>query len=433
MKKTVLSLAISLLTAAPAYAVDPADVDWAKVPTNNLVLFYPGQSTYQWLRSKDHKRAFMQTQEGQACVACHLNEEKVLGDTLVKEGRLEPTPVEGKNGSIDLNFQVAYDDENAYFRFQWKTLNNYAGTAHPYWRYDGKAWKAFGGPKLNENVQSGEQPGIYEDRMSIIIDDGKVPMFKEQGCWLTCHNGERDNPDLPETADVKDNPLFKHLKKKDVRKYIPSSRTDEDASWDMGKTPEEIAQLKADGVFLDLMQWRGHRSNPVGMADDFNVMEYRLGDAGKNPFAKNWDNEAKQPKYMYDPAKFDNKSVKFEDIRKMPTTLIREQNAMPFDPNAGWQEGDLIPEYVVSREDAKGSAADNGQAKGEWKDGMWTVVWARKLNLANPDDKALSDGKSYNFSFATHDDNITTRGHFVSFPVTVGFGADATIKATKLN
>jgi hypothetical protein len=117
----------------------------------------------------------------------------------------------------------------------------------------------------------------------------------------------------------------------------------------------------------------------------------------------------------------------------MPTTLIREQNAMPFDPNAGWQEGDLIPEYVVSREDAKGSAADNGQAKGEWKDGMWTVVWARKLNLANPDDKALSDGKSYNFSFATHDDNITTRGHFVSFPVTVGFGADATIKATKLN
>lgn len=221
MKKTALSLAITLLTAGPALAVDPAEVDWSKVPTNEMVLFYPGQSTYQWLRSKDHKRAFMQTQEGQACVACHLDEEELLGNTMVQEGRLEPTPVEGKNGSIKLGFQVAYDNDNAYFRFQWKTLNDYAGVAHPYWRYDGKGWKAFGGPKLNENVQSGEQPGIYEDRMSIIIDDGKVPMFKEQGCWLTCHNGERDNPDLPETADVKANPLFKHLNKKDVRKYIP--------------------------------------------------------------------------------------------------------------------------------------------------------------------------------------------------------------------
>ncbi|MDH5212576.1 MAG: ethylbenzene dehydrogenase-related protein, partial [Betaproteobacteria bacterium] len=183
---------------------------------------------------------------------------------------------------------------------------------------------------------------------------------------------------------------------------------------------------------LDLMQWRAHRSNPVGMADDFYVLEYRNGDAGKNPFGSNEDKDKHQPKYMYDASKVGKKALREEDIRKGATALVREQNAVPFDPNAGWQDGDLIPEYVVSGEDAKGSAADNKQAKGVWKGGMWTVVWARPLNLANADDKALKVGKVYNFGFAVHDDNITTRGHHISFPVKVGFGAKADIEATKL-
>jgi hypothetical protein len=107
---------------------------------------------------------------------------------------LEPTPVAGKNGVIQLNLQVAYDNENAYFRAQWKTRNPYPGEAHPFVRYDGKEWKPYGFPKLDAVVQKGEQPGIYEDRFSIMIDDGGVPAFANQGCWLTCHNGERDNP-----------------------------------------------------------------------------------------------------------------------------------------------------------------------------------------------------------------------------------------------
>ncbi|HDO51432.1 MAG TPA: hypothetical protein ENH05_01700, partial [Rhizobiales bacterium] len=370
--------------------------------------------------------------EGEACVDCHKGEEKEIGNKLVVEGDLEPMPVEGKNGFINLKFQVAYDDNDAYFRFQWKTLNNYPGWAHPYYRYDGKAWKVYGYPKLDAVVQDGEQPGIYEDRMSMMIDDGKVENYAKQGCWITCHDGQRDNPDRPTTDEVKANALFKYLKKKDVRKYLPSTRTD-GSSWDKGKTPEEIAKIKAAGGFLDLMQWRGHRSNPVGMSDDFYVLEYRNSDAGKNPFSSNFDKKAKHPKYMYDEKKFGKKFVRVEDIRKMETALVRERNAVPFDPNAGWKEGDLIPKYVISREDAKGSAADNNRSKGVWKDGVWTVVWARKLGLTNPDDKALKEGGVYTFGFAAHDDNITTRGHHVSFPVSIGFGAKADIEATKLN
>jgi len=431
MKRTLLMISITALMAGTAYAGDPSAVDWASVPTQTIKLFWPGQSTYEWLRSPAHKRANLQTKEGQACVACHLNEEEEMGNRLVGGHDLEPMPVDGKNGAINLKFQVAYDKDDAYFRFQWKTLKDYPGYAHPYLRFDGKEWHQFGYPRLDEVVQDGEQPGIYEDRMSMMIDDGSVADFKNQGCWLTCHNGERDSPDRPSTEDVKANELFKALKKKDVRKYLPSTRTD-GMSWDKGKTLEEIAKIKAAGGFLDLMQWRAHRSNPVGMADDFYVLEYRNSDAGKNPFGKNVDKKTHQPKFMYNEKVFGKKSVVFEDIRKMPTTLIREKNAVPFDPNAGWKEGDLIPEYIVSREDSKGSAADNNRAKGVWKDGMWTVVWARPLGLANPDDKALKEGGVYTFGFATHDDNITTRGHFVSFPIQVGFGAKAAIEATKL-
>jgi hypothetical protein len=91
----------------------------------------------------------------------------------------------------------------------------------------------------------------------------------------------------------------------------------------------------------------------------------------------------------------------------------------------------MVPDYLTSREDAKGSAADN-RAIASWKDGMWTVVIIRPLGLANDDDKTLKDGGVYNVGFAVHDDNITTRGHYVSFVRTLGLGANADIQAVKL-
>ena len=111
MKRTVLLMGVAALVAGPAFAGDPASIDWSQVPTKSLTLFYPGQSTYQWLRSPEHKRADLQTIEGQACVACHKDEEEELGETLVKEGRLEPTPLPGKNAFVKLDLQAAHDDD----------------------------------------------------------------------------------------------------------------------------------------------------------------------------------------------------------------------------------------------------------------------------------------------------------------------------------
>jgi hypothetical protein len=422
-----LALAMSALFPL-AHAADVASIDWSRVPARTLTLFYPGQSSYQWLRSPEHPGAGL-VAGGGACITCHKGTEDKLGNKLVKGGKLEPTPPAGKNGTLPLSVQAAYDDQNAYFRFQWKTKRDYPGDGYPYYRFDGKEWKPYGAPRLSAPAYKGEQPALYEDRMSMLIDDGTVPNFQTQGCWLTCHNGERDNPNQASAAEVAANPFYQAIKRADVRKYLPLTRTDANASWDKGVTVEQLAQLKAEGKFLDLIQWRAHRSNPVGMADDGWVLDWRNFDAGANPFASNMDGKTKQPRYMFKGA---DKAFSDANPPKNGGVLALGQNTVPFDPNAGWKAGDLLPQYTVSAEAAKGSAADNRNVKGVWKDGTWTVVWARPLNLANPDDKALKEGKAYTFGFAVHDDNITTRGHQVSFPVTVGFGAKADIEATKL-
>ena len=249
-----------------------------------MTLFYPGQSSYEWLRTSSHPGA-KPVLDGTACITCHTGMEKTLGDKIVKGGPLEPAPVKGKNGTVDLKVQAAYDAKNAYLRFQWKTLNPYPGSEHQYLRFDGREWKVYGYPKLDKVVQDGTQPGIYEDRMTIMIDDGKVPVFAQQGCWLTCHNGQRDMPKQFTNDEVKANALLTAIKKSDVRKYLPDTRNDP-SDWKSGKSVEDIAKIKASGGFVDLIQWRAHRSHAVGMADDGYVLEFRNSDAGKDMFGE---------------------------------------------------------------------------------------------------------------------------------------------------
>ncbi|MCK2096206.1 ethylbenzene dehydrogenase-related protein [Thauera aromatica] len=439
MKKTAVFLGVSVIVAGCAsVATGPQAIDWNKIPATKVALFYPGQSSYQWLRSEAHAGAAKETARGDACTSCHDDpkEEQRQGAKILRgDHPLEPhaAVLKGKNGHIDMTVQAAYDDKNAYLRFQYKTNNpNHPGNDYPGYRFDGKEWKAYGGMRLNKNVLAGKTGIVYENRVNIMLDDGKVPGFAQQGCWLTCHNGERDMQKEPTKAEVEANALMQAIKKSDVRKFIPGTRTNP-MDWSTGKSLEEIAKMKANGEFLELMQWRSHRSDKVGGADDGFVLEYRNFDAGKNHFASNMDGKIKLPKFMFDPAKFGGKAFAASDYGgKKELILIQGVNAVPFDPNAGWKEGDILPQYVLSAAEATGSAADN-KAISEWKDGVQTVVFIRPLGLTNADDKALKPGGVYNVGFAIHDDNMTGRGHHVSYAKTLGIGTKADITAVKLN
>ena len=101
--------------------------------------------------------------------------------------------------------------------------------------------------------------------------------------------------------------------------------------------------------------------------------------------------------------------------------------------DAGWKKGDVLPGCLLSRADASGSAADNADVRGTWADGQWTVLWTRKLDTGHAtDDKTLKPGSVVNVGFAVHDDNVTTRFHHVSFPLTLGVGANGRISSVAL-
>lgn len=428
---------LTMGVANVSFAAETRAIDWANVPTKSLTLFYPGQSTYGWLLSPDHKKGDKQVAQGKACLDCHEGDEKHLGNKLVKGGGIEPTPIAGKNGTVDVAVQAAHDAEYVYFRFQWKTNLNREGRMHDYLRFDGKQWKWYGGDRNEKEVRSGEQPPMYEDRFAIMLDDGKVPLFAQHGCWLACHDGMRDTRNAAVGDPVKKHPLLgdADMKQSDIRKYLASTRTDDAASWDKTKSREEIDKIKAAGEFLELMQWRVARSNPVGMADDGYVLEYRKSDEGKDPFSWNVDRRTMTPLNMFDAAKVGAKALRAEDIGNpaKPAAIVKETNAVPFDANAEWKEGDILPGRLVSRTNAKGSAADNDATSGTWKDGVYTLVWRRKLDTGHPaDDKIMKVGGTYTVGFSVHDDNVTTRFHHVSFPQKLGIGVDADIKAVTL-
>ena len=83
MSRTLLAIGIAA-SAATATAADPATIDWTKVPVSAVTLFYPGQSSYQWLRN-DHRKGkgAKAVADGQACVRCHEGDERAMGAAIV--------------------------------------------------------------------------------------------------------------------------------------------------------------------------------------------------------------------------------------------------------------------------------------------------------------------------------------------------------------
>lgn len=197
------------------------------------------------------------------------------------------------------------------------------------------------------------------------------------------------------------------------------------------------AQREA-GYFLDLWHWRGHRSNPIGMSDDQRVDVVRGGDGGKSAATSNWDGDKKQPKLMFNAATAGHKALKWDDITQgklsqESTYFLREGDAVPFDPAAGWANGDTLPRRILRTPD--GSSADIAvQGKGRWADGHWDVTLVRKLDTGNPlDDKVLKDQGAYTVAFAIHRNATGGRWHYVSLPATLGLGRAGDIVAQRFD
>jgi hypothetical protein len=395
-----------MTTSPVVQAVDVESLDWSQVPVNKPRLYYPGQSSYQWLRTAEHKKATEETKAGEACLRCHKGEQKSLGEILVVENRLEPDPIADKSGYKRLSVQAAHDDQYLYMRFSWKTDGEGPGNIGNFMRFDGSEWGWWGNHRQHEAVIDEEQPAIYPDRLGIMIGDTKATLYPEHGCWMTCHDSMVGMAEQADEEEVGEHPVISQLYHSIgipitnylVRKYLPGSRS-EGTEWAAVKSEDELLALRKEGAFLDLIIWDASMTNPAGVAADFNVLEIKKIDEGTKP-----------------------------------KHLIVGQNTVPFDAGK-IKEGDLLPAHVLDTGSAKGSAADVDYAKGVLEDGKYTVVMRRKLDTGHPlDDKVLKVGGVYTFSFSIHDDASGKRAHHVSFPVTVSIGpGKADIQAVTLN
>jgi len=315
--------------------------------------------------------------------------------------------------TVPLQVQAAYNDTTMFFRYRWPSAR--AGIFHDVLRYEEGKWVTEGNP-----VPGSQADGMHEDRVAMMLDDGSVPEFGRYGGYITIGAG---------VAGLTDEAP------KEVTKYLPKTRN-RLGQWEDMAPDETQAKLRKAGYFLDLWHWRGGRSNPVGQADDQFIGAEREGDKGSSSFSTNWDGKQKQPRVMFDSAATGFKALSWDDVRAGKVSqdsvyTLMEGQAVPFDPDAGWKNGDVLPRRILRP--ATASRGDIGVVgRGHWADGYWDVTLSRALDTGNPlDDKILREHGTYDVAFAIHRNATGGRWHYVSLPQRLGLTHEGDVVAKK--
>jgi hypothetical protein len=157
-----------------------ADVDWNKVETKTFKVFYPGQASWEFLRSENHGRgASVVKKMNKTCADCHVGKDGgydikadqiISGELQQSESKkpFEPEPIPGAPGFKDVTIQAAYDGEKIYLRFQWQGSGT--SVTDPSIATDNKA-----------------------DRIALQISNN-IGSFKNYGCYITCHDNQDGMP-----------------------------------------------------------------------------------------------------------------------------------------------------------------------------------------------------------------------------------------------
>jgi hypothetical protein len=335
-----------------------------------------------------------------------------------------------KELTMPLQVKAAYDGKNIYFRYRWPAREPHI--YHDMMKFEDGKWKRYG-----DSVPGPQPEGIYEDRLTMLVDDGAVPEFEKYGGYITVGDRMRFFTNEAKKDEVKAHPyLGKKKNQTEVGKHLPETRSDIN-NWASVVPEERLAAQRKAGYFLDLWHWRAGRSNPIDKSDDQVVAEARYGDKGKGVFFTNWDGEKKQPLLMLDPAKTGGRAaLAWDDLmqRKLgfeDLYYMREDQAKPYDPAHPWKDGDVLPRRVLRAGD--GSHADISVAgKARWADGFWEVTLVRKMDTGSPeDDKIFVDQRAYTLAFAVHRDASGSRWHYVSLPKRLGLERSGDFKAVK--
>jgi hypothetical protein len=247
LRYSLSPLALAIALGAGAAHAEPA---WDGVQGRDVNLFYPGQASWEWvLTQTKHSGAqvFRDKEAPKDCHECHdvpgksdapaFGAQVVGGQPLPSGQVLEPTPIAGKPGAVVANVKMAHDADRFYVRLEFPDT------------------PAVGNKMDPDNAV----------KVTMMLNDGKVPEANRAGCWGTCHE------DLPFMANA--------AQGKELTKYLTKSRATMTAKGGGDVKPDaELDKLRADGYYLEYWQARLNPGKPAAAAD-FIVLDKRTASA----------------------------------------------------------------------------------------------------------------------------------------------------------
>ncbi len=259
----------------------------------------------------------------------------------------------GKNlpgGATDVTLRAVYTGDTLYFLVQYKDATQ-SFHRSPWVKQADGSWKKLTDP----DDKGGDNNKYYEDKMAMIWNINS-PAFEQKGCMAACHTGEG---------------------KPFGNKYLPN--------------PGERA---------DIWHWKSVRTGTVGQVDD----QY-LDDTRYDPVKAQEAGRKSDPKTgggYVDNVSDDKKGPKWalKGNKPAPPYWILDAEKEPFD-DSKYRAGDEVPGIIVAP--FTGDRADIG-VKSVWKDGVWTLVFWRKLVTNSEYDVQFNDMKKpYAFGVAVFD------------------------------
>jgi len=241
------------------------NVDWGSAPEREVTLFYPGQTSMEWvLNGRDHGGARPFEKGGDRCTTCHDQETADMGKKMVTGEKAEDTPIPDKRASIPVKVQAAHDADNLFLRFEWEDTDH---VPVPF-------------------VDGGKMDPENPMKIAIMLATDEVEYADRAGCWGTCHHDARAMPHAPEqtaldgseaakTIDLK-NGVTKYLKESRSKIEVKGRRGKKRGGWDKLKSPEEVQEALNSGLFMDLMRYNSGK----GEAENGYILDQRYMTGG---------------------------------------------------------------------------------------------------------------------------------------------------------
>ncbi|MES9872467.1 MAG: NapC/NirT family cytochrome c [Candidatus Sedimenticola sp. 6PFRAG7] len=242
------------------------NVDWGKAGSREITLFYPGETSMEWvLTGKDHGGARPLIKGGDRCTTCHDKELEDMGKKMVTGAKVETKPIPGKRASIPVTVDATHDGENLYLRFTWPEGDH---VPVPF-------------------VDGGKMDPENPMKLALMFATNKVEYADRSGCWQTCHHDANTMPHTPASdaaagsdaakiIDLKEG-ITKYLKESRSKVEVKGRRGKKRGGWDKLKPGNDIKAAMDAGKFMDLLRYKSGK----GEAEDGYIMEQRYMTGGQ--------------------------------------------------------------------------------------------------------------------------------------------------------